>query len=182
MSLFAEPILKLLFPNANAGTEMLKISAWSIIFVVMLQTINGTLQGLGKVNIPVISLMIGIIVKFILNVILIDNESICVKGATISSLVSHMIVLIICFVYLIKYTNITFNFKQLFLKPIIATGIMMIVSHYIFTKLKINIIVTIVVGIIIYGILIIIMKILTRDEIFMLPYGKKAYGMRKNKN
>lgn len=179
MCIFAKPILKLLFPNACDGTIMLQISAWSIILIVMLQTINGTLQGLGKVNIPVLALFIGTIVKIVLNVLLINNAKICVNGAIISSLASHTVVLMICFIYLIKYTNINFNFKQLFLKPIIATGIMSIISYLIYVKLNISIIITILIGMIIYGILIIVLRILTKEELFMIPYGQKAYKARQ---
>lgn len=182
MSLFAEPILKLLFPNANEGSTMLRINAWSIIFILMLQTTNGTLQGLGKVNVPVIALTFGIIIKFVLNILLINNANICVNGAIISGLVSHIIVFIICFVYLIKYTNIKFNFNQLFVKPILATGIMIVVSNYIYRKLNINVIISILIGSIIYVVLIILLKILTKEEVFMLPYGQKAYNTtKKNK-
>ena len=56
MILFAKPILEILFPNASSGELILKISSISIIFIALEQTINGALQGLGKVSIPVKSL------------------------------------------------------------------------------------------------------------------------------
>ena len=40
------------------GSEMLTLSSLSIIFVVLMQTINGALQGLGKVAAPVIALAV----------------------------------------------------------------------------------------------------------------------------
>lgn len=46
MSLFSSEILGLLFPRASAGSQMLQLSSWTIIFVVLIQTINGALQGL----------------------------------------------------------------------------------------------------------------------------------------
>ena len=69
MFIFADPILNLLFPNASSGTLLLQISSLTIIFTVLIQTINGALQGLGKILIPVISLGIGVAVKLILNLI-----------------------------------------------------------------------------------------------------------------
>ncbi len=56
MCIFAGPILNLLFPNATAGTSVLQISSFTIIFIMLDQTINGTLQGYGKLIIPTISL------------------------------------------------------------------------------------------------------------------------------
>ena len=56
MFLFAGPILNLLFPNASAGATILQISSLTIIFTILDQTINGALQGYGKLSIPAISL------------------------------------------------------------------------------------------------------------------------------
>ncbi|MCL2382855.1 MAG: MATE family efflux transporter [Oscillospiraceae bacterium] len=58
MSVFSEQILLILFPNAPSGSELLSLSAVSIIFVMLIQTANGALQGLGKVAVPVIALTI----------------------------------------------------------------------------------------------------------------------------
>lgn len=56
MCIFAGPILNLLFPNASSGEVVLQISSLTIIFTILDQTINGALQGYGKLNIPAISL------------------------------------------------------------------------------------------------------------------------------
>ena len=56
MCIFAGPILKLLFPNASDGAVILQISALTILFTILDQTINGALQGYGKLKIPAISL------------------------------------------------------------------------------------------------------------------------------
>lgn len=56
MCLFAGPILNLLFPNASSGEVILQISSLTIIFTILDQTINGALQGYGKLIVPAISL------------------------------------------------------------------------------------------------------------------------------
>lgn len=56
MCLFAGQILNLLFPNASAGETILQISSLTIIFTILDQTINGALQGYGKLMVPTISL------------------------------------------------------------------------------------------------------------------------------
>ena len=56
MCIFAGPILNLLFPNASSGELILQISSLTIIFTILDQTINGALQGYGKLMIPAISL------------------------------------------------------------------------------------------------------------------------------
>ena len=56
MCLFAGPILSLLFPNASSGEVILQISSLTIIFTILDQTINGALQGYGKLIVPAVSL------------------------------------------------------------------------------------------------------------------------------
>lgn len=56
MCVFAGPILNLLYPNASSGEVILQISSLTIIFTILDQTINGALQGYGKLKIPAISL------------------------------------------------------------------------------------------------------------------------------
>ena len=56
MCIFSGPILNLLFPNASDGAIVLQISSLTIIFTILDQTINGALQGYGKLKIPAISL------------------------------------------------------------------------------------------------------------------------------
>lgn len=80
---FAGNILQILFPNASSGKFILQISAISIFFVLMNQTINGILQGFGKQIVPVISLLIGVIIKLIINLSLVHiNPNYCILGGT----------------------------------------------------------------------------------------------------
>ena len=55
MFIFAGPILNLLFPNASAGEAILQISSLTIIFTILDQTINGALQGYGKLMVPTVA-------------------------------------------------------------------------------------------------------------------------------
>ena len=54
--IFAQPILNLLYPNASSGAVILQITSLATIFIILDQTINGALQGYGKLMIPTISL------------------------------------------------------------------------------------------------------------------------------
>ena len=71
MIILAKPILQMLFPNASSGEFIYKISSISIIFIAIEQTVNGALQGLGKVNIPVLALAIGVGIKLMLIIVLV---------------------------------------------------------------------------------------------------------------
>ena len=183
MCTFSKEILSLLFPNASEGAEMLMYSSWTIIFVVLTQTINGALQGLGKVNVPVIAFAVSAIIKLIFNTVLIPVLGI--NGAIYSSIISHNVCFIICFINLRKNLSLSIKIDKFLIKPIIVTVIMNLSTLFIYKKMslilngRVSLIISLLIGIIIYFISIFILKILSKEEIFMLPYGQKAYKRLK---
>lgn len=184
MIIFAKPILEMLFPNASSGEFIYQISSIAIIFIALEQTINGALQGLGKVNIPVISLAIGVFVKLILNIVLVRiNPNIFVlggvAGAAFATVICHVISMSISFLVLKRTINLKFNILKFVVKPLIASLAMGISGFYIYNFLKsiimqnIAIILAIIFAIVIYIISLIIIKIFDKDELYMLPFYSK---------
>lgn len=179
MIIFSGEILNLLFPNATSGSLILQISAITIIFSVLTQTINGALQGLGKIMTPAITSFIGLIVKLVLNVILIQIPSVGVYGAAIGSIVNNIVACVLSYIVLVKTIKIDMSFIKCIVKPIIATIMMGICSYFIYLLLggiipkTMATIIAIVIAIVIYVIAVIVLKILSKDEIKMIPYGTK---------
>lgn len=185
MIIFAEPILKLLFPNATQGVLILQISALTIIFTILDQTINGTLQGIGKVMVPAIALGCGMIAKLICNLILLPIPGVEGNGAAIGSVVCHMVAFVIAFSVLRKNIKLNLNFKKFILKPFIATTIMSICSYAIYLILSgiklgnLATIISLIAAIIVYAISVIVLGILSKEELYMIPYGVKLYDLLK---
>ena len=185
MFMYAKEILLLLFPYASDGGVLLAIMSFTIIITLVEQTINGVLQGFGKVKVPVIALTIGIIAKIIANVILIPIEGIYENGAAIGSIVGHGISLIIVYVVLKKTVKLEFSLIKLSIKPILATLIMAICSYgaFIFVKsfvgIRISTIIAIIIAVIVFAISVVILKIFSKEEIEMLPKGEKVYSVLK---
>ncbi|MCL2383478.1 MAG: polysaccharide biosynthesis C-terminal domain-containing protein [Oscillospiraceae bacterium] len=123
-AVISDPILRMIYPAAPEGAGLLALTTITMIFVSLNFVVNGGLYGLGKVMIPVVSLVIGGIIKLVLNIVLISNPNINVYGAVISSIVCQVIVFVICFVVLNKHIKLNINFKNHIFKPLIAAGIM----------------------------------------------------------
>lgn len=179
MFIFAQPILNLLFPNANDGALILQISALTIIFTILDQTINGALQGFGKLIIPTISLATGVFVKFIFNITLIKIPSIGVYGAAWGSVACHLVAFCIVFTMLRKNIKLNLTFSKFVIKPVIATAIMGICSYFIYLALKgiiierLATIIALFVAVVIYTLSIVVLKIFTKGEFKMMPAGDK---------
>lgn len=179
LCVFSDPILRLLFPNAPEGALILQIASFTILFTVLAQTINGALQGLGKIFIPAVALGTGVLVKLILNLVLVPIPSIGVNGAAFSSVVCHIISFTIGFYVLRKSIKLDLGFMKFVFKPILATFIMSVCSYVIYMKLSLLMveqmatIIALISAVIIYLLAIIVLKIFTKEDINMLPYGKK---------
>jgi len=179
MFIFAQPILNLLFPNANDGALILQISSLAIIFTILDQTINGALQGYGKLMIPTVSLAIGVFVKFILNITLIPNPNIGVYGAAIGSVACHVVAFTIAFTLLKKNIKLNLTFSKFVLKPIVASTIMGICSYFVYFALngiiieRLATIIAILVAVVVYILAVVVLKIFTKDEFKMMPAGDK---------
>ena len=135
MMVFADPILHLLYPAQPEGALLLQISSLTIIFTILDQTINGTLQGIGKVMIPAISLGCGMLAKLVINLLLVSNPSFGANGAAIGSVVCHMVAFSIAFTTLRKNIKLNLRIGNFLIKPIIATVIMSICSLFIYNVL-----------------------------------------------
>lgn len=186
---YPNDILKLLFPNASEGGLILKISALSIIFVTIEQTIRGVLIGIGNNKVPIISITTGVVVRLILNKILIPMNIYIggINGAAIASLVSHISMAIICYISLKKEINIKIRKKNL-LKATLATTIFIIVSKIIYkigiekVNIKLSLIIALLVGIILYAILIILLRIIEIKQLKTKGKDKKTKNKFKSKN
>ena len=177
----ADPILKMIYPTASDGAFILQISAISMIFTALNQTINGGLYGLNLPRVPVAALGIGVIAKTILNIILVSNPNINIAGAAIGSVVCQILAFILSFKVLNMKLKIKFNLNKNVIKPAISAIIMGLIvygTYYLLHLVMGNTISTllaITVGILVYVISIMLMKVITKEDIMMIPFGTKIY-------
>lgn len=174
----AQPIYKLLYPNAQLGAQLLQISSIALIFIALNQTISGSLQGIGKIFVPATGLLMGCIAKFILNVVLIRQTAINIYGAPISSIVCQVISFSYGFTVLCRQTSVKLELKKYIIKPLAASAVMGAVALAVYNLLmmicKINIIslfAAILAAGCVYFAAVLKLKILSADEIEQLPAG-----------
>lgn len=183
LCVFAKQILQLVFPNAAEGANILQYISFLVVFATLAQTVNGALQGLGDFKTPVIALVIGVIVKTILNVLIIPIPGIGIIGATLSSQICQFIAFFIGFIKLKKMTKIKFDFNKFAIKPVLASVIMSVISYGIYYLLdfviphKIAIMIGLVIAVIAYVVAVIALKVFSEEEIKDLPKGDKIHKL-----
>lgn len=178
LCILAEPIFNLIFPNAPLGASLLQIQCWMIIFSVLAQTVYGSLQGLGKLYVPGACLAVGAFVKYLLNVILVPKYGEVIPA--FSTVVYNFIAFSLSFAILFRTLKQKPDIKQIFIKPIICTIIMSvltIVCYNLLVYLKMSVTITTIVSIcfavLVYFVCIIKFRVLTKEEVKQLPYGNK---------
>lgn len=177
----ANPILQMIYPSASDGALILQLSCISMIFTALNQTVNGGLYGLNLPKVPVAALGVGVIAKTILNIILVSNPTINIAGASIGSIVCQILSFLIAFKVLNMKLKVKFNLKKNIIKPAISAIIMGIVVYFVQYLLNmimgntISTLLSIIVGVGVYAILIIFMKVLSKEDIMMIPFGTKIY-------
>ncbi len=133
MFMLAEPIIALLFPSIGAekfasSGILLQILSISVIFLILVQAFTAMLQSVNKQMIPVKNLFIGLIIKVILSYILIGMPSVNIKGAAFSTAGTYLVVAILNYIDIKKYTPIKLsNFIKISALPLLSTAIMAIV-------------------------------------------------------
>lgn len=168
----AEPIMKFIFPGRFDGVAILKYLSLSIPFIIITQTTTSILQSIGSYIIPVINLFIGCVVKVILTILLIPIPSINIYGAVIASMGAYIVSTILNVISMKIKLKTNFNFYHNFIKPAYASAFMMVGVLFIYNMMyrntnsnSLSCLVSIFIGVIIYGISILILKVFKIDEV-----------------
>lgn len=176
----AEPIMKLIFPGRSEGFTILKYLAISVPFLVITNITTSILQGTRYYYRPVLNLFVGCIIKIILTIILVPMPNVNIYGAVIATISAYLVVAVLNVFHMVRKLKCRFHLTEIIIKPIIASLAMII--GVLLTYLKIidigvnsglSCLISIFVGIIIYVVLIISLKILGYDEIKERKMSKK---------
>ncbi|MCT4604630.1 MAG: polysaccharide biosynthesis protein [Marinisporobacter sp.] len=179
----SKPIMLLLFPaipgKAVSAAGSLSILGFGVIFLTLVQTLTGILQGLGKPAVPVINLFIGSIFKVLATYFLTAIPSLNVRGAAIGTVMAYMVAAILNFLAVKRMTKTKFDFASFVIKPLIAVSSMAISVLFVYRWFadlfgnKLTTVAAIGVGALIYGLMLLTTGGITKSDFEMLPGGRK---------
>ncbi len=170
------------------ASALMRTSAIGVIFLSLVQTLTGILQGAGKQHIPVINLFIGGVVKVVLMLTLMRVPSIEIQGAAISTTACYMVAGILDAIYLIRYTRLKLNVMNTFIKPVVSALTMGAAAYFsysfIMEKLSSNAVATlgaILVGFVLYLALTLWMRMFSKKDLSLIPGGSILYRLQYGK-
>ncbi len=158
--------------------NFLMILSIGIVFLAIVQTCAGILQGIGKVTLPVINLAIGMAVKILLNLTIVPNERINIYGVPIGTVTCYAIAAILDIFCVIHFTKTRFDFKEILLRPLLACALMTAAIFALKAVLpsgtsKLITICIILVAAAAYFAGIVIFKVFDKNDIALMPGGAK---------
>jgi len=183
MSVLSEPILDLIYNNTNAK-DTLSILALAIVFVSLVMVTNAILQSAGKEKIPVINMLIGGVVKILVNNYLVKNPSINILGASIGTLSCYAVILVLNMSALLRIIKIRFSIIKYIVKPLIAVVLMAFSAVKAFELMlglgsKIALIISIGAAAVVYVMALLAMRTLDEGLISSIPGMSRLVPMLK---
>jgi stage V sporulation protein B len=180
----SEPIMLLIYPaqaeSAISAAHILFTMSIGIFFLSASQTSTGVLQGVGKQAIPVRNLMIGIACKIVITWTLTGIPSVNIQGAAIGTVVAFAVAAILNYFAVRKYTGAEIGVIKTFGRPFIAAAIMGLASKGVYELLRLWIdsntipaLIAVLVGVVLYGVMILLTKTISKEEVVKLPKGDK---------
>ena len=191
LCVLSTPIMVLVLPaqyeGALAAGPHLRVLGIATIFVCLMILTNAILQTYGKEKVPIVTVIIGGIVKIVMNYILVGNPDINIHGAPVSTLCCYATIVALNLFFVWKYSPEKPHYIQLFAKPVLASVLMggaawavygfvnraLAGSHSAYGANAIATMVGICAGVVAYAILVIALRILRAEDVRSIPHGEK---------
>jgi len=186
IAVFSNEILKLIFPSeinaTSVAAPLLTLLGPAVFFSCLITLTNAALQAYGKASRPIISMAVGAILKMIAEYVLVGDPRVGIFGAPISTLICDVCIVAFNMYYMGKYTCGTGKLSGLFGKSFVSAVISsLIVSLFAMVLLKQSsigkyiVLPVVVTDAFLYLLLIIKTGALNKQEVELLPSGRKIY-------
>ena len=186
--MLAKPVMRLLYSSygaddLNTMAGILRIMSFAIMFLSVVQTTTGILQGVGRVIVPVLSLAIGAVLKVIINYILVGIPAINIYGAPIGTIVCYAVAAILNTFMICYITRTKFSFSEIIGKPAISVMAMAFVLAVMMLALpkyaesRIFALVGVVIGAAVYGMMLVLTGAITKEDMKIVPGGARITAL-----
>lgn len=177
------PIMGLLVRDIDVSIAgpLLSILGIASIFVSIQLLCNSILQANGMVNLPILAVVIGGVVKIVVNYILVGNPDILINGAPIGTLCCFAVISALEIFIIRRAIPSPPSFLRATLKPLIASAIMGgaawatygLLTNFLHLGNSLSTIGAIGVGGIIYLVLVLALRVISKEDLELMPKGDK---------
>ncbi len=179
----AKGILSLLYTDPvsiEIATPNLMILGVSAILGGISVPLVNMLQAIGKEKVPLINIAIGAVIKIVLNIILVGNRFINIRGVPISTTAFYIYICIANFICLVRHANVKLDINSMLIKPFLAAlicggaafgaGKLLALT---FLPYRIQTVAAILVAMAAYLIALSVLKVVEEEDVLSCPKGDK---------
>ncbi len=175
------PILDLLFKtdSIDISSKILFILGATAIFAGIMSPLNNMLQAIGRQWVPVRNILVGALLKIIINFVLVGIPEVNIIGAPIGTLCCYIYIATANMICLVRYSKVKPKIVSSLLRPFAAAllcGVAAYFSNMLLAGIispKIAVILAIIVAVIVYVIALILFKAFTKEDLMAFPKGDK---------
>ena len=183
MSVLAEPILALVYHNTNASST-LTILGIAIIFVSLVMITNSILQSVKKERIPVYNMLIGGVVKVLINNWLVKNPDINISGAPIGTNACYIVILLLNLYWIKRELKFKFSVVQYVVKPVASAVVMAFIALGVYNLTSflgnsVALLLSIGTGGVTYVLMIFVLRTVSEDIMLVIPGLSKLVPVMK---
>jgi len=183
LAVLSGPILQMLRgyegDKLKVGAVMLAILGAAVVFNSLVLLTNAIMQAHGFVTLPVISMIVGGIVKVIVNYILVGRPGINIMGAPIGTLCCYLTISILNLVIMHRVVNTHPRILSTLLRPLMAAAAMGLAAFMAndvldhFLPQKLACLLAICAAGVVYLIFVVVLRIITPEDLALLPGSEK---------
>lgn len=181
MGVLASPILRLLLRDARPLTaQLLQIGSVAIVFFALSTITNAVLQGIDLMKLSVIHSAISLALHVVLVYVLLKFFDLGVYGLVIGNVTFALVVCILNWRAVGKNLRYRQEVVTTFVMPLVCSGIMGGAAYFIYKGIYaltssnlIGVLVTMLIAVVIYGVLLLLFRVVDREELRDMPMGMR---------
>ena len=181
----AEPVIRLLCSTytedrIQLAATMLAILGLTVIFNSLVLLLNAIMQAHGDVVTPVVNMLIGGIIKIIVNYILVGQPNLNIVGAPIGTFICYISITALDLIAMKRHISARPAIFKNIIRPGLASAIMGAATFMVYRVLsnaisswKLACLLSLAFAVVLYAVLVVFLRCLTYEDCMLLPMGDK---------
>lgn len=187
LTFLGTPVIKLLYHSDKSSAGLyLTVGSIAVVLFSLSTITNGILQGIGKLNIPVRNSVLSLTIHTIVLYILLWKVDMGIYGVIISYIVFGMCMATANCFSITKFTGYQQDLLQIYVKPGAAAAVMGVGAFGVYKlmfklcgKNSISVLIAIMIAVVIYGVVLLLIKGVTEEELEQIPKGTLVIRLAK---
>ena len=191
LAVLSRPIMWVIYQDKHpAGPVLLTVMGVAAFFVCLVLVENAILQASGKELLPMITMIVGGLVKVIMNYFLVADPRINIYGAPVGTLASYVVMAVMNFVFMCLVLVKKPKLRIILLRPLLSSAVMGGCAWGVYglcerflhlgsgrMHMMICMVVAIGAAVVVYLVLMVALRMITREDMRLIPGGDKLARM-----